>query len=183
MMLSGLADTPDGALCPQLSQGWVPLPVPSRVLIFWSGSGPNPCFPGTLAAFLFPWPAGYVLALLSSHIRCFLISAPRLEGELRGLCVLSDGSRGTSQMKRGYWGAQHTCGMRRDAGPHKETHGTVQLPTLLPRGTISSCSNVSCSIVGKQVLPFAVPQIISLSPSFGSQWPLSHQPWCLVAAA
>lgn len=76
LMLRRLADTPDGTLCPQSSEGWVPLPVPSTVLIFWSGSDPNPCFPGTLADFLFPWPAGYVLAPLSSHIRCFRISVP-----------------------------------------------------------------------------------------------------------
>lgn len=86
-------------------------------------------------------------------------------------------------MERGYWGAQHTRGMRRDAGAQWDTCGTVQLLAGLSRGTISSCSNVIHGTVGRQVLPIAVPQIISLPASFGSQWPLPHQAWCLVAAA
>lgn len=58
----------------------------------------------------------------------------------------------------------------------------MALLTVLSIGAISSCSSVNSSTVGRQVLPFTVPQIISLSASFGSQWPLPHQPWCLVAA-
>lgn len=40
----------------------------------------------------------------------------------------------------------------------------MALPHVLSRGAISCCSRVSCNTV-----PFAVPQVISVSASFSSQ--------------
>lgn len=106
----GLAGDPDGALGPWLAVSWVPLPVPSAVMAFWGGLDPNSCFPGTLAAFLFPWPASVRLGAIGlqdwSWSGASLPVSPSYTlalgcGCQRGLCMVAFRSRAASQMERG----------------------------------------------------------------------------------
>ena len=77
---------------------------------------------------------------------------------------------------------RHTHGARRDAGVCSTRVALYSRPPMLPGGTISVYSDAShgawiCTAkMGRQDLPFTIPQTISLPTLFGSQWPVTPAP-------